>query len=214
MQKALYFLLLLAVGAASLMAQKPFAEKLHDPTTDRPYPLVRTSNLNYSTQNLALAGNFYRLCFPSAFVSFGITERGTTEAVILGSGEITLTPTDKVRLLEIVLAPDDSLGPPRPMDTLPQHAQVRAAYLRFHPSDAFLKIPADALRPEPSAELHRRVDALHRARFPLYLTHGAGLAVIPPPGLRLLDVELTSGERLLIFDLADVQQSITRLRRP
>ncbi|RMD67474.1 hypothetical protein D6833_00160 [Candidatus Parcubacteria bacterium] len=205
-------LLVMAVLAPSpLLAQKPFAEKLHDPATDRAYPLVRDPRLNYIVSALELSGDFYRLRFGQAFVSFGITERGTTEVVVLGSGDLILNPSPEIQKLEVFLSSDGTPGPPRATEAIPEHLKVTSAYIRLHPTDTFLRIPAGSLRPEPDPVRHDQAEAIRRSRFPLYLNEGPTKAIIPPPGLRVIDVETESGDRMLLFDGPNVPRSITRL---
>ena len=202
-----------------VLAQKPLAEKLHDPTTDRAYPVVRDPRLNYVVSALELTGDFYRLRFEQAFVSFGVTERGTTEVVIIGwapqretpSGELILTPSPDVKKLEAVLPPEGAPEPTRSAESVPERSRVTRVYLRLHPGDPFLNIPAERLRSEPDPTRHDEAEAIRRSRFPLYLNEGPSQAIIPPPGVRVLDAETTSGDRIVVLDGPNVPRSITRL---
>jgi hypothetical protein len=113
--------------------------------------------------------------------------------------------------LEVTLTADSQPSEPRPLQDLPASVSLNSAYIRLHPGDSFLQIPADKLQQDGGQEQHSRTEAFHRTRFPLYLTEGADLAVIPPPNTRIMDVGLPTGERLMLFDLPGTQQFITRI---
>lgn len=47
-----------------------FRRENHDPSTDRPYPLVRAPQFNYAIRNLALDGSLYHLQLDEGLLSF------------------------------------------------------------------------------------------------------------------------------------------------
>ncbi|GBC77472.1 hypothetical protein HRbin08_00950 [bacterium HR08] len=197
-----------AWGAAVIlwivMGQKPFEEKLHDPHTDRPYPLVRSPLVTYRATGWEVVGEFYRAIWTEVVLSFGLTERGATEVVAVGEGMLEVAPREGVEFLE------GGTREPHPIAPRALSVKIRNAYLRVHPEDVALRIARDRLAPAREEEALVRAETIHRERFGLYFVHD-GLAVIPPPGVRVLDAEITDGRRLVILDAPGIKRSVLML---
>jgi hypothetical protein len=124
-----------------------------------------------------------------------------TEVIVVGEGAVGVTPREGVEFLEGT-AKEVRSAEPRALSV-----RVRDAYLRVHPEDGALRIARDRLAQARQDEAHTRAEAIHRERFGLYFVHD-GLAVIPPPGVRVLDGEIADGRRLVILDAPGLKRSV------